>query len=65
MKCLCCGQDAANMLAMPDMESKIYYDWTGQQVASCTWCHELIYKTNEDVDWLHLATDRRGCGEEL
>ena len=64
MKCLACGQSAANSVATPDMESKIYFDRFGQEVGSCMWCHALIYKLNEDADWLHLATDRRGCGEE-
>jgi hypothetical protein len=64
MKCSCCGNDAAGMMAMPDMEGKVYYDWIGQQVGSCTWCHELIYKLNEDADWLHLSSDTRRCNAD-
>lgn len=63
MKCECCGHEVEGMNAMPDLEAKVYMDWTNQQVASCIWCHELIYRTPDDTNWLHLATDRRRCGE--
>lgn len=51
------------MNAMPDMSAKVYFDWMNQQIAMCMWCKELIYRTPDDTNWLHLATDRRKCGE--
>ena len=77
MKCYLCGAEPRNGAHTPRVPSFNYADawqsggaaitsdYAGTEIGVCNECSCWLYRTIDTHDWLHLATDRRGCGEEL